>query len=166
MRVGINPVKNKKISLGDFFHHVVIPVYIPNEEGYYKDAVNILQKCIQSLKNTSHNNTFISIIDNGSHKKIAVLLRDYYDKGIINEIIHTQNIGKVNAFFKAIAGYDFPLITIADADVLFIDQWQEETYKVFQIFPQTGFVSTTPQPKLLRYCTDATLIKYLISKKS
>ena len=39
MRLGFNPHKDKKQIKSDYFHQVVIPVYIPNEEGYFKEHV-------------------------------------------------------------------------------------------------------------------------------
>ena len=52
MRLGFNPHKDKKQIKSDYFHQVVIPVYIPNEEGYFKDSFVILQYCLQSLFKT------------------------------------------------------------------------------------------------------------------
>ncbi len=35
-------------------------------------------------------------------------------------------------------------ITIADSDVLFLNNWQSETFKIFENFPQAGVVSPVP----------------------
>ena len=41
MRVGFNPNKNKKIDESDFYHQVIIPVHIPNFEGYFNNIYYI-----------------------------------------------------------------------------------------------------------------------------
>jgi hypothetical protein len=41
-------------------------VYIPHQEGYFKDSLKILQLCINSLVATVHAKTCISIVNNGS----------------------------------------------------------------------------------------------------
>lgn len=46
MRVGFNPNKDKKVPESSYFHQVVIPVYIPNLDGYFKDSLSILKYCL------------------------------------------------------------------------------------------------------------------------
>ena len=40
MRIGFNPNKDKLQSILEYTHQVIIPVYIPNEEGYFFDPSN------------------------------------------------------------------------------------------------------------------------------
>ena len=49
MRIGSNPNIHKSIALATFSHRVIIPVYIPNAEGYFADAFSVFKICIQSL---------------------------------------------------------------------------------------------------------------------
>jgi hypothetical protein len=153
MRIGFNPNKDKKIEASEYFHQVIIPVYIPNEEGYFKDSFQILKYCLESLFKTSHNKTFFTIVNNGSCKKVVTYLNELFDNKIIHELIHTSNIGKLNAILKGLTGHSFELITITDADVLFLNGWQKATYEVYETFAKTGVVSTTPNSKLIRYFT-------------
>lgn len=153
MRIGFNPNKDKKIEVSEYFHQVIIPVYIPNEEGYFKDSFQIFKYCLESLFKTSHKKTFFTIVNNGSCNNVINYLNTIYEKGEIQEIVHTSPIGKVNAILKGIMGHKFDLITITDADVLFLDDWQKETYNIFESFPKAGMVSTTPNPKMIRYFT-------------
>lgn len=153
MRVGFNPNKDKLHDLNDFFHHVIIPVYIPNFEDYFKDSFEILKYCLESLFKTIHPKTFITVINNGSHAEVTVFLNKLYDRGSIHEIVNTTNIGKLNAVLKGVSGHNFPLITVSDCDVLFLTDWQKETYKVFEKFPKTGAVCPTPSSKSLKNYT-------------
>ncbi|MGO4821830.1 MULTISPECIES: glycosyltransferase [unclassified Flavobacterium] len=148
MRVGHNPHKDQLLSAPDYLHQVVVPVYIPHQEGYFKDSFKILQLCVHSLVATVHAKTCISIVNNGSCNDVKVYLNDLYEQKLIQELIHTENIGKLNAVLKGIAGNAIPLVTIADADVLFLNSWQNETTKIFDQVPQAGVVGIVPQFKM------------------
>ena len=145
MRIGNNPHKDKVIHESDNLHQVVVPVYIPNEDGYFKDSLKILQLCLQSLFVTVHGKTYITIVNNGSCKKVIEYLDKLYNEEKIQELIHTENIGKINAVLKGLAGNNIELVTITDADVLFLDDWQSETAKVFRALPKAGVVGIVPQ---------------------
>lgn len=164
MRVGFNPNKNKLQETNDYFHQVVIPVYIPNQEGYFKDSFKILQYSLESLLRTSHPNTFISVIDNGSSEEVQNYLYNLYSNGEIQELINTINIGKLNALLKGISGHNFPFVTLTDCDVLFLNNWQEATYTVFEKFPKTGAVCPTPSSKSLKNYTFNIWFDLLFSK--
>jgi hypothetical protein len=150
MRVGFNPHKNQLLKESDCFHQVIIPVYIPNQEEYFKDGFEILQLCLSSLFKTIHNKTFITVVNNGSCKVVVESLDRMYQDNKIHELIHTTNIGKLNAILKGLSGNNIELVTIADADVLFLDNWQLASYSVFESFPQTGAVCPTPSSRSLR----------------
>ncbi len=153
MRKGINPQKDKVEEGILEYHQVVVPVYIPNEEGYFKYSFDVLKLCLASLFKTCHNKTYITIVNNGSHDQVTEYLDSLLQSNQIHELIHTHNIGKVNAVYKGIMGHDFPLITVTDADVLFVEGWQENSYLVFEEFPKTGFVTPTPSSKPIKYFT-------------
>ncbi|TDW47152.1 glycosyl transferase family 2 [Flavobacterium sp. 270] len=154
MRVGFNPNKDKLQEKNDFFHQVVVPVYIPNHEGYFKDSFKILQYCMESLFKTCHPKTYITVVNNGSCIEVINYLGDLYREGKIQEQIHTSAIGKLNAVLKGLAGHNFDLITISDADVLFLNNWQKETYTVFENFKKAGVVSPVPSSKMLKQFTE------------
>lgn len=164
MRKGFNPEKDKLLELGGYTHQVIIPVYIPTSRDYYKDSLKILKISLDSLLNTSNEKTFISIVNNGSCKEVKDFLEDYLSKSLINELINTDNIGKLNAILKAIAGHNFPLITIADCDVYFIKNWQEKTYEVLKAFSKAGTVGLVPQFNMFsNHCTN-TIFDNLLNK--
>ncbi|MBE0391137.1 glycosyltransferase family A protein [Flavobacterium sp. PL002] len=145
MRIGSNPHKDKLQESNPYLHQVVIPVYIPNQEGYFKDSFAILKLCLASLIATTHSKTFISIVNNGSCIEVKEYLDNEHSKKNIHEIIHTHNIGKLNAIIKGVTGNDIELVTITDADVLFLPNWQYETAMVFKKMPKVGVVGIVPQ---------------------
>ena len=148
MRVGSNPHKDLPIETTEYLHQIVIPVYIPNQDGYFKDSFAILKLCLQSLLVTVHSQTFITIVNNGSCSVVADYLKDLYQSNQIQEFIDTENIGKLNAILKGIVGNNIELVTISDADVLFLPNWQKETVKIFAKVPKAGVVGIVPQLKM------------------
>lgn len=148
MRRGKNPVKNNNTIITRYTHQVVIPVYIPDLSGYYQDSLEILKISLTSLFKTTHSKTFITIANNGSCEAVSKYLNDLYEAKKIQELIHTSNIGKANSILKAVRGHDFKLVTITDADVLFLNNWQSEAYKIFNHFPKAGVVGIVPQLKM------------------
>jgi hypothetical protein len=153
MRIGFNPQKDKAQEATDYLHQVIIPVYIPNQEEYFKDSLAILKLCLESLLKTSHAQTYISVVNNGSCMEVIEYLVSLKRNKQIQELIHTTNIGKLNAVLKGVVGHNYPLITIADADVLFLNGWQESSYVVFDAFPKAGAVCPTPSSRSLRTYT-------------
>lgn len=153
MRIGFNPNKDKVLPKSDYIHQVIVPVYIPHQNDYFKDSFQILQLCLESLFKTCHNKTYITIVNNGSCIEVVNYLNKLQQEAKLQEVIHTSTIGKLNAILKGLSGHQFPLITITDADVLFLNDWQKATYEVFEAFSKTGVVSPVPNSKLLRHNT-------------
>lgn len=147
MRIGFNPNKDQILQPSDYVHQVIIPVFIPHQEIYFKESFQILKFCLQSLWATCHSKTFITIINNGSCDVVVNYLNDLYEQNKIQELIHTENIGKINAILKGLIGHNFPITTIADADVMFLSKWQSATVNVFNNFPKAGVVGLVPQFK-------------------
>lgn len=145
MRVGFNPHKDQPQQEFEYLHQIIIPIYIPNEEGYFKDSFAIFQMCLSSLFTTIHNKTFITIVNNGSGNFVKDYLNELLAQNKIQELIHTENIGKLNAVLKGLAGNNIELVTIADADVMFLDNWQGATTKIFRVLPKAGVVGIVPQ---------------------
>lgn len=164
MRVGFNPHKDQATDSSAFFHHVVIPVHIPEHDGYFKEAGKILSLCIESLTASCHTGTFITLVNNGSCTEVVHQLNQWLDQKRIHEVVHTPKIGKVNAVLKGLAGHQFPLLTVSDADVLFCSNWQQATYEVFNAFPRAGAVCTTPLSRRLRYYTQQMYRELFFSK--
>ncbi len=150
MRIGNNPNKEIHQEQSEFIHQIIVPVYIPNEEGYFIDSLKILKICLNSLFNTIHDRTYITIVNNGSCESVLNYLDKLFSEKKIKELIHTDNIGKINAVLKGLSGNNIELVTITDADVLFLPDWQSETLKIFYEIPKAGVVGIVPQLKMFK----------------
>ena len=165
MRIGFHPYKDKFHEDSAFVHQIIIPVYIPNQEGYFKDSFKIFKICIDSLLSTIHDKTFVSIVNNGSATLIKEYLDTLYQEGRIQELIHTENIGKLNAILKGLAGNNIKLVTISDSDVMFLPNWQSATNTIFNNFPKAGVVGIVPQFKMYGYYCSNIIFRNLFSKR-
>ncbi|MEM9681361.1 MAG: glycosyltransferase family A protein, partial [Bacteroidota bacterium] len=134
----------------EHYHRVIIPIYIPNlTEDYFKDGLTIFKLCIQSLLQTIHSKTRISLIDNGCCQEVQDYLTTLYkENDAIDQLLNSKiNLGKVNAIYSAVKSNLEPLITISDADVMFLPKWQQEVEQIMKDFPECGMVSPVPSSK-------------------
>lgn len=151
MRIGNNPEKENYKLIPENYHRVIIPVYIPNFDGYFKESFQVFKLCLESLLLTIHNKTRITIYNNNCHKDVEDYIKAKYEESIfIDQVFNSKvNMGKINAILSSVKGNLEPLITITDADVLFKNGWQQEVEKLFVSFPEAGMISPVPLNKAL-----------------
>lgn len=166
MRKSDNPSKEQVLLKNNKDHRVIIPLYIPNETSYYKDAWKIFEISLNSLLKTSTSPLLISIISNGSCENINNKLLKLYHQDLIDElIIEKEKIGKINSILKAVRTTEERLITISDADVLFLNGWENAVLAIFKSFPKAGAVCPTPVFRKHNNYTYNIWFDYLFSKK-
>lgn len=158
MRIGINPEKDNRNLIVKNYHRIIVPVYIPHFEGYFKETFEVFKLCIESLLKTVHTKTRITIYNNNCHQIVKDFIDEQYEKSeYIDQVFHSkENLGKINAILASSKGNLEPLITITDADVLFKQGWQAAVEEVFVNFPEAGMVSPVPSSKALTNNTSST----------
>lgn len=168
MRVGDNPSKSNFLINIDSTHRIILSVYIPNlEDAYFRQSQSIFKLCLESLINTVHQKTRISIIINGCCREVQQMIYDYRNRfSLIDQVFDTkENLGKINAIYSIVKSNLEPLLTVTDADVLFLPNWQYEIERVFQEFPEAGMVSPVPSSKGYLYSTSSTIYYGLFKGK-
>lgn len=164
MRLGSNPQKNSQKLKLDIQHRVIVVVFIPALDGYYKKALEVFRLCLTSLIENNNGNYKLTIVDNGSCSKLKDLLSSYSQEQIDCIIKHSTNIGKIDALIGAARGTREKYITLSDADILFRRGWSQEIMKVFNAFNKVGSVSPIPFRHGLYYGTSS-VFKQIIFKK-
>ena len=166
MRVGTNPEKFKKELTAKVYHRVIIPVYIPELEGYFKDTLEIFKLNVESLLQTIHEKTRITIYNNNSHPSVKAYIDEVYsESSYVDQVFHSKvNLGKINAILAAVKGNLEPLITISDSDVFFKHDWQTKTEQVFEQFHNAGVVSPVPNSVLYKYYTANNFFEAFLGK--
>lgn len=166
MRIGENPTRDRLIEKSDSSHRIIIPLYIPHEKDYYKDAFKIFKLCVSSIMKTSSSIVKISVVSNGCSDSINERLLDIAKEGLIDELIIEKGaIGKVNSILKALRTAQERLITVTDADVLFVNGWEEGVLEVFNAFPKAGSVSPVPVFRTHLRLTSNIWLRNFFSKK-
>lgn len=168
MRVGSNPSKTDYTIKIDSTHRVILSVYIPNlTDEYFQNSQTIFRYCIESLLHTVHHRTRISIIINGCCAEIADMIYSYQRANpLIDQVFYSkENLGKINAIYSIVKSNLESLLTISDADVMFLPGWQNEVEKVFVQFPEAGMVSPVPSSKGFLFSTASTLYYGLFKGK-
>ena len=145
MRIGSNPNNHKNLDFKNTGHRIIIPVYIPNNKGYFKESFEVFKICIESLLATINADTAISIISNGSSIEVNHFIKELLDNGKIDRaIFNTENTGKVNAIMAETRASFEEFITYSDSDVFFDKGWLKQTFTMFNNIPKAGFVSMNP----------------------
>lgn len=165
MRVGMNPQKqSKKIRL-KCQHRLIIVVFIPSLEGYYKNVLEVFKLCLDSAITTTNSNCAITVVNNASCKEVAQYLDVKLEEDKIDTVIHyKENIGKIDALIGAARASREPIITISDVDILFQQGWQEEIENIFTNVKGVASVSPIPCRNFKNYETSSTLEKILFGK--
>lgn len=152
MRIGNNPMKETSILSKDFVHRIIMPVYIPNAEGYFEKLFEVLKLSLESLLQTVHAGTAITLINNDCSAEVSSYLQELLRTKRIDQLVENSiNKGKIDPVVSVMKGVLEPLITITDADVLFKNGWQQEVEKIFFTIPSVGMVSPLPQPAQFKY---------------
>jgi hypothetical protein len=165
MRIGNNPHKDKNSLVSKYSHRVIVPVHIPSNIGYHENSLEVLKICLNSLFKTTNSLTAITIVSNNSNYEVTNYLNELFIKNEIQEVIHTGKVGKLNSILKAIRSCDESIVTITDADVLFLDGWLENTIEIFNNFPKVGVVGIVPQFKMYENLGYNVIFDNLCSKK-
>jgi hypothetical protein len=157
MRLGANPNKDQAITTNTY-HRVIVPVYVPEESGYFEHGLEVTRMCVESLVKTSHQQAAITVVNNGSCVAVRDYLQGLYDRGSIDQLVHfKENVGKIDAVVPLARGCGEDLITITDADVLFLNGWMQVVEEVYVNFPEAGMVSPVPHGTTFQNYTANTL---------
>lgn len=158
MRVGQNPEKSKEILLEHKQHRVIIPIFIPNEEGFHANALEVFRLNLESLISTIGDETNITVINNDSIPKVNAFLQPYLESGKIDRyVVNRENRGKAEVVLAAARSSWEEFITVADADILFYDGWVGKVAEAFHAFPKAGVVALLTFPDSVNRATTSVL---------
>jgi len=144
-RIGQNPLKWIKSDDEPRKITIVTAVHIPELSGFWKDALLVLEKSINSLyENTSKPFDFM-VLDNGSCKDVRSYLYDCFNCNKIQFLTFSRynmrKIGAMNYLFSVAPG---EIISFTDSDVYFKKGWLDATLDIMNTYPKAGMVSAIP----------------------
>ena len=166
MRKGVNPEKNKTDFNKRYFHRIIIPVYIPDSKSeFYRNSIDVFEVALTSLLNSINPiTTAVTVIDNSSKEEVKFILKENIKK--VDKVVnYNSNKGKVYAVISELRAAYEPFVTVADADVLFLEGWENAVFSLFKEFPKAGVVAPLPCSGLaFSHNTSLFFDNYLIGK--
>lgn len=161
----MNPQKEERKITMTTHHRIVLVVYIPDEQGFYEKSLAVFKTCLDSIISTINSKAAITVVNNGSFEKVSTLLDIYLKEKKIDVLVsHNTNIGKIDAQIGAARASREQYITLTDADILFVNGWQEKVEEVFASFKNVGSVSPIPVRTGVFAGTSSVLKQILLKK--
>ncbi len=146
MRIGQNPAKMRgspaytpqRVGLASL-------TYVPDLEGYFRQARDVIDIHLASLRASLDQECDLCVFDNGSCPEILNFLQDRWRNGVIDWLfLSHHNLGKNGALNWIFSSMPNEYIGYSDSDVLFRKGWLEESLRIFDSFERVGMVSAQP----------------------
>lgn len=145
MRIGQNPAKSGIPAYSPHSLGVALLTFIPGQDGYFADALNILQVQIASLRANTAEPFDLLVLDNGSCAEVQKKLQEMQAQGRIDGLmLSVHNLGKTGALNWILSALPNEWICYSDSDVFFRPGWEIESRKLFKVFPDVGVVTAQP----------------------
>lgn len=162
MRVGQNPAKSITQVPQPARITIALITYIPFLSGYYKQSLDVLKICLNSvLQNTPRSsiqgstaNFDLYVFDNGSCEEVRGYLIQAQTAGDIQYLLLSQkNLGKGGAWNIIFESAPGEIIVYADSDVYFSEGWLEHSLDILEKYPNVGMVTARPMRTPAKYFT-------------
>lgn len=146
MRIGQNPSKAKgspayqpaRVGTASL-------TYVPALEGYFRQALEVIEVHLESLRASLSEDYDLCVFDNGSCSQVIDFLQDQWSRGLIDWLfLSHHNLGKNGALNWIFASMPNEYIAYSDSDVFFRKGWLERSLAVFDSFDRAGMVSAQP----------------------
>jgi glycosyltransferase involved in cell wall biosynthesis len=144
MRQGQNPAKMGLKAYQSKRLGVALLSYIPNQEGFFKNSLEILKYQIASI-HAATSDFDLLVFDNGSCSEVREELLRLHTSGLIHTLFLSQfNIGKVGAINWLLSAMPNDWICYSDGDIFFRPGWLENSLAIFDAFSSAGLVFAQP----------------------
>ncbi len=144
-RSGTNPQKWIKTIKKPRNVSLVTAVHIPEQEGYWSEALEVFELCAKSARiNTKIEFDFV-VLDNGSCAEVGNRLLEMSLRGDIDYLVRaSENTGKVGAWNILFTMDLGEYVSYTDCDVLFFPSWLEKSLEIINAFDKAGIVTAQP----------------------
>lgn len=154
MRVGQNPAKSVDSVPQSAEITVAVVVYIPFLDGYYRESLDVLKLCLESIWQNTHIPYDLMVFDNASCPQVRQYLIQAQADGKIQFLtLSDKNVGKVGAWNFIFGAAPGKVIAYADADVYYFPGWLKPQIDLLQAFPNVGMVTGMPLLPPEKYST-------------
>ncbi|MGD8822304.1 MAG: glycosyltransferase family A protein [Anaerolineales bacterium] len=152
-RIGQNPAKKDVQADQAADLTIAVLVYIPYLKGYYRQSLDVLRACLDSISAHTPQPFDLMVFDNASCPEVVEFLTKRQQGGQIQYLLLSEkNLGKVGAWNMIFTSAPGEYIVYADSDVYFLPGWLPRHKAVFDAFPQVGTVSGLPLREEPKFC--------------
>lgn len=145
MRLGQNPAKFVDEVARPERITVAVLSWIPFLSGFYEQALEVLQACLDSIWKTTDLPYDLLVFDNGSCQETLDFLIQAREAGKIQYLMLSEkNLGKGGAWnivFEAAPG---EILAYCDSDAYFYPGWLSQSVEILETFPKVGMVTSRP----------------------
>src|SRR5687767_9535177 len=154
-RIGQNPLKWIESEIFPASITVALIVHIPELSGYWKDSLDILKLCLNSLRQNTKQPFDLMIFDNGSCAIVKDYLMAEKQTGKVQFLILSEyNLRKLGALNFLLACAPGNIISYSDSDVYFCKGWLDKSLELMDTFPEAGQISALPTAdKVNAFCS-------------
>lgn len=141
-RIGRNPNANKPAPVRISNIVLTCVVHLPNFRGYHANRLEVVQKCLTSMRDNAGGTYTVIVWDNGSCKDFRKWVENEYKPDIF---IKSSNIGK-SAARAALFGMLDPdtIVNYSDDDMYHYPNWLSPQIKLLKHFPDVSCVTGYP----------------------
>jgi glycosyltransferase involved in cell wall biosynthesis len=144
MRQGQNPAKMGLKAYQPKRLGMALLSYIPNQEGFFKNSLEILKYQIASIHSATSDFDLL-VFDNGSCPEVREELLRLYSSDLIHILFLSHfNIGKVGAINWLLSAMPNEWVCYSDGDMFFRPGWFDCSVDIFEAFPSAGLVFAQP----------------------
>lgn len=152
-RIGQNPAKKADQAHQAADITVAVLVHIPYQQGYYRQSLEVLRVCLDSIIGHTEQPFDLMVFDNASCPEVVEFLTEKQQAGEIQYLLLSdKNLGKVGAWNLIFSAAPGKFIVYTDSDVYFLPGWLPKHQQVFTAFPQVGTVSGLPLREQPKFC--------------
>jgi glycosyltransferase involved in cell wall biosynthesis len=152
-RIGQNPAKRDVPADQAADLTIAVLVHIPYLKGYYRQSLDVLRACLDSILAHTPEPFDLMVFDNASCPEVVEFLKQRQQTGRIQYLMLSEkNLGKVGAWNMIFTSAPGEYIVYTDSDVYFLPGWLSRHQEVFAAFPQVGTVSGLPLREEPKFC--------------
>ena len=154
MRKGNNP--NRSSGAAQYMPIILIVVtHLPNQTGYHAGRMEVVQTCLNTMRDNAGQETTIIVWDNGSSADLRDWLQFEYKPDML---MLSENIGKTAARTSLIRMCPpGSIIGYSDDDILFSKDWLNPQLDLLRSFPNVAVVTGYPVRTAFRWGVENTL---------
>ncbi len=142
-RIGKAPSRLQRIEYRPSRATICMPVFIPEQFGYYQQRLDILKICVASIVNHTSPETYdLLVFDNGSCREVVDYLRSLHEERVVQYLfLSRSNVGVANATRIMLHAAPGEIVAFTNDDVFFHPGWLEAHLEILETFPRAGMVS-------------------------